>query len=237
MYLAKGTFGQFPAHMCKGLHPYQQVILAWLWFHVNQLEGTCFPSLKLLSKETGISKSSVIRHLKELEKLGLIEKTRRTIEGKGDTSNVYKLLIVKRKITPVSEDNPPCPAETPTPVSEVDTNQTHTEPNPTNQTKNNTKTFNFILEEFNRITGASVRMTDRKKKQLSSRLGVFTVDEILQAVKNRVADPWVQEKGIESNWDALFRNDDKLDLWLSRTPKNQQTNSSYTLITDDQCVI
>lgn len=93
MELKKGTFSPFPANLCRGRHPYQQVILAWLWNHANN-DGVCFPSLSYLSDECGMDRSAVQRHLRELEKDGLIERKRRVKEGSKEfASTVYTVLI------------------------------------------------------------------------------------------------------------------------------------------------
>jgi hypothetical protein len=89
----KGEFGLFPAKILKGQSPNKQVIVAWLIFHMNQ-EGTCFPSMETLCKETGISsRTTILKCLKELETDGFIKSKRRSRPDGGYTSNEYTVFI------------------------------------------------------------------------------------------------------------------------------------------------
>ena len=92
MFLEKGTFGVFPAKLCKGLHPFQQVILTWLWFHKNT-DGICYPSVQTIANECGISKKSVKIHLNKLESLGLIKRIYRKVNEKLNKTNIYELKL------------------------------------------------------------------------------------------------------------------------------------------------
>lgn len=47
-----------------------------------------------------------------------------------------------------------------------------------------------VLESFNSITGKSLRLTDKKKNQVQARLKTFTVEEITQAINNRMKSKW-----------------------------------------------
>jgi DNA-binding transcriptional MocR family regulator len=73
--------------------PHKQVILAWLIFRANQ-QGTCFPSVEKLCEDTGIkSRTTVTRHLKELEEKGYIKSKIRLRDDGGQTSNEYAVFI------------------------------------------------------------------------------------------------------------------------------------------------
>ena len=52
--------------------------------------GRCWPSLNTLSRDTGVSKSTVQRAIKSLAKQGLIKIESRTYRGR-TISNAYKL--------------------------------------------------------------------------------------------------------------------------------------------------
>lgn len=94
MTYTTGEFGIFPAKILKGLHPYKQVIISWLIFHTNNESGISFPSLSLLSKECGISsRSTLIKHISELESEGYIQKTQMKRDDGGYTSNRYRVFI------------------------------------------------------------------------------------------------------------------------------------------------
>lgn len=92
-FLKKGTFGIFPAELCRGLHPLEQTILSWLWFFKNS-DGECFPSLQTLSDNSGIGKTALVNHLKKLEAIGRIRRVRRLDKEKNVfTSTLYQLIL------------------------------------------------------------------------------------------------------------------------------------------------
>jgi len=109
-YLQKGDFGIFPANLAKGKNPYQQTVLAWLWKHKNQ-DGVCWPSLKTLTEETGMSRRKLLLVLEELEKGSLIVKSSRHDDKGGQTSNMYEViaypeLVIIEKKEPEPEPEP-----------------------------------------------------------------------------------------------------------------------------------
>jgi len=92
MLLEKGSFSVFPANMCKGLPAYEQIVFIWLCHHSNA-EGRCFPSLKTLSHECGLSKDSVIRSVKKLEERGFITKIIRKNDEGENISTLYTIVL------------------------------------------------------------------------------------------------------------------------------------------------
>jgi len=81
-----GEWSCFPYEVMKGLKPNMQVLYAWLVRHRNRYSGECYPSVKLLAKECGVSRTTVIKTLKQLEKERLI----RVLKKSGSRS--YYLL-------------------------------------------------------------------------------------------------------------------------------------------------
>jgi len=119
--LKSGTFGIFPANMVKGRSPNEQVVLAWIWRHVNADTGTCFPALNTLASECGCSKPTVIKAIKALVAAGLLVKNERTKAGSCERdSNLYQVVI--------DVDHPSKPALPPV-VSDVDSNNNHSNNN------------------------------------------------------------------------------------------------------------
>ena len=68
-----GEWSCFPYEVMKGLKPNMQVVYAWLVRHRNRHTSQCYPSVKLLAKECGVSRTTVIKTLKQLEKERLIK--------------------------------------------------------------------------------------------------------------------------------------------------------------------
>lgn len=52
-------------------------------------EGQCWPGIKTIARELGLSVSTVKRALHDLEQRGYLEKTARLRENGGATSNLY----------------------------------------------------------------------------------------------------------------------------------------------------
>jgi hypothetical protein len=123
MILKKGTFSLFPCAMCKGLHPYQQVLMAWLCKHSNE-DGVCWPSLNTLAKECGMSRRSVVTHLQALEKMGFLLKQHRLADGEF-LSNNYKVILFESAGDALPHTDGALP-----PVHEVHTNYNQVEQKP-----------------------------------------------------------------------------------------------------------
>lgn len=68
--------------------------------------GAAFPSHAVIAEDCGLSKSAVIRAIKELELLGVLIKQHRFQDRNGQTSNMYTLLMHKPNPTPSQEDTP-----------------------------------------------------------------------------------------------------------------------------------
>lgn len=60
-----------------------------LLHYANRKTWSCFPSVRTITNDTGMSRSTVMRCLKELEHEELILRINRLRENKGKTSNIY----------------------------------------------------------------------------------------------------------------------------------------------------
>lgn len=60
-----------------------------LLHYANRETWSCFPSIRTVSQDTGMSRSTVMRCLKELEHEQLILRINRLRNDKGKTSNMY----------------------------------------------------------------------------------------------------------------------------------------------------
>lgn len=58
----------------------------------SDAEGRCWPAIKTIALELGLSRSTVKRALEDLCKAGLLQKDPRWRENGSYTSNLYKLL-------------------------------------------------------------------------------------------------------------------------------------------------
>ena len=81
----------------EGIGPFAQLVYMWLSKHINN-NLTCFPSIKRLQKLSSLSRSSVIRGLKELRDRKLISWAKQTKDG-APTSNLYQIHLVETQKT------------------------------------------------------------------------------------------------------------------------------------------
>lgn len=172
--LKKGDFGIFPAQLCKGLPAFQQTIFNWIYFHTN-IEGTCFPSLKTLAEESGMSKDSVIKSIKRLEERKLIKKKNRKKKGKQENdSNLYEVVAHSDHVVGYS-DHPSRPQR---PQVVAHTVSNHTQLNQTQLTKPNNiqksdkslldisgNEINKLIEKFKPINPSYEILFQRKNQR------------------------------------------------------------------------
>ena len=58
----------------------------------SDAEGKCWPGIKTIAADLGLSRSTVKRALSDLERSGYLERTSRFRENGSHTSNLYTLL-------------------------------------------------------------------------------------------------------------------------------------------------
>ena len=74
----------------------------------SDAEGQCWPAIKTIGAELGLSRSTVKRALDDLCKAGLLQKDPRWRENGSYTSNLYRLLYGgKRKSGPSRQGESP----------------------------------------------------------------------------------------------------------------------------------
>lgn len=92
-YLQGGTFGIFPASLLYTLSTNEQIVLCWIWFHVNQQSGDSFPSINTLARETKLSRRSVIYIIGTLVQKDKITKRKTFKNNGGYGHNIYKVVL------------------------------------------------------------------------------------------------------------------------------------------------
>lgn len=85
------SFNAFRWAIKQQCPPFPKLVLLILADHANT-DGQCWPSMATICIETGLSRSSAVRAINKLVKLGLIRKSGRWIAHE-QTSNSYRLLI------------------------------------------------------------------------------------------------------------------------------------------------
>lgn len=72
--------------------PHRAVTVYMYLKNRSDTEGTCWPGIKIISKDLKISRSTVQRALRELEQSGWIAKSPRYRENGSSTSNLYMII-------------------------------------------------------------------------------------------------------------------------------------------------
>jgi hypothetical protein len=75
------------------LRPHDKLVVMALAFHGYGRGGECWPSFDALARETGLSRSSVIRTLERLAQKKRIHRTRRPRPGDRHESNLYRVDV------------------------------------------------------------------------------------------------------------------------------------------------
>lgn len=131
-------------------NPTRKLVLVKLADNAND-EGECFPSYQYIADHCEVSRRSVISHIEELIKMGLVEKKSRKNQD-GSSSNLYILRLEKggEKTSPPSENGSLPPSENISPITNHSINQSIN--HNTNLTVSNArtkKTSEFdLLEQF-----------------------------------------------------------------------------------------
>lgn len=156
--------------------------------------------------------------IKELEKAGYLRRQRK-FNGEGKISGwkwTLELPSISRQ-TENPSDGKSVRRKTPLYTNTESTNTELTKTDNTNYSLR--EKTDWFIQLWNRCNQTSLRVTDDKCKQISSRLKTFTAQDLTLAVKYRSEDPWIQSKGQQANWNALFRSDKAVDYWLNRKPE------------------
>ena len=82
-----------------------KIIYNYLAFRSNDRDNSCFPALKRIARECGMSVSSVQRGLNELLLAGHISKRANYRANGGQTSNIYTIITGAKKIAETAKEN------------------------------------------------------------------------------------------------------------------------------------
>jgi len=88
-----------------GLKPATKIVLYWLADHHNETTGDCFPSIKRLVDLCEMDRATVIRHINNLEEIGIVKRVERKRDNGSQTSNAYQLMM-KNATPPIANCDP-----------------------------------------------------------------------------------------------------------------------------------
>jgi hypothetical protein len=94
------------------------------------------------------------------------------------------------------------------------------------------KEWQEILDYFNDVNKTKYRMTPQKRQQLKCRLKIYSVQEIKDAIQKRSQMDWYRESGFATDWESLFRNDERIAKILNRR-EDKKDNKLIQSIKED----
>ena len=161
-------------------NPSAKLVLLALADHADE-HGHCWPGIARIEQRTGLSRSTVIRALAELETGRLIERTRR-----GTTSNSYTLTSVT--MTPPKCHHDTTPSVTMTPEPSLETS----------------KKPNRARAQLSSITEDWHPDADLWK-WAHDNFPLFTREDLTNAT-DRFRDHWISKAERRADWRASWRN-------------------------------
>ena len=75
----------------EDLSPRSKLVYMYLKDRANK-DGQCWPAIQTIGRDLGLSRSTVKRALKDLERTELLTRQGRKRENGGDTSNLYLVM-------------------------------------------------------------------------------------------------------------------------------------------------
>jgi len=224
--LEKGTFSVVPIKSIFGINPYQQIIYVWLCHYANG-EGQCWPSINTLAKACGISKDSVIKYLKELEKNGFIIKNARNGDSKENFSNLYTVIIKEAAETGgvAAVEDYPSRCERPPLAAETVSNYNHN-----NKNHLTTSSLDFPKAENPEEEEKYLKIKKPKKEsleipyqQIADLYNQIFMDENLASIqkltetrKSHIRKRWQNELKTIEEWERYFLRIKKSDFLCGR---------------------
>lgn len=76
----------------KDMSARSKLVYMYLKDRANK-DGQCWPAIQTIGRDLGLSRSTVKRALKELERAALLTRQGRKRENKGDASNLYQIEL------------------------------------------------------------------------------------------------------------------------------------------------
>ncbi|EEE7304242.1 helix-turn-helix domain-containing protein [Salmonella enterica subsp. enterica serovar Schwarzengrund] len=182
-------------------NPLRKLVLIKLADNAND-NGECWPSYQHIADHCECSKSAVKEHISALIKLGLMTKENRVgvNNGKGNTSNVYRLHLTSTPVPP--ESTPPVPPESTPPVPPAGTRTSHSF-EPVKEPLDNKKKLSSMPEGFS-PSASHQKMAEEYGISLQEEFDKFTDHHISKGSKfidwNRALNTWLRNaKGFQKS--------------------------------------
>lgn len=188
-------------------NPLRKLVLIKLADNAND-NGECWPSYQHIADHCECSKSAVKEHISALIKLGLMTKENRVgvNNGKGNTSNVYRLHLTSTPVPPESTGgspkSTPVPPESTPPVPPAGTRTSHSF-EPVKEPLDNKKKLSSMPEGFS-PSASHQKMAEEYGISLQEEFDKFIDHHISKGSKfidwNRALNTWLRNaKGFQKS--------------------------------------
>ncbi|MFQ4085918.1 helix-turn-helix domain-containing protein [Salmonella enterica] len=189
-------------------NPLRKLVLIKLADNAND-NGECWPSYQHIADHCECSKSAVKEHISALIKLGLMTKENRVgvNNGKGNTSNVYRLHLTSTPVPPestppVPPKSTPVPPKSTPPVPPAGTRTSHSF-EPVKEPLDNKKKLSSMPEGFS-PSASHQKMAEEYGISLQEEFDKFTDHHISKGSKfidwNRALNTWLRNaKGFQKS--------------------------------------
>lgn len=201
----------------------------WCWKDGDRKKDFDWISISQFEEMTGMKRANVHRHLRSLLSKRIILVIQKD-NGKlyYGFNKRYNEWLLSKRITLSKRIRPVIQKDTQLLSKRINTKDSITKDT---YTKDNNTPF-AILEFFNYSTGKEFRLTADKKGQVRARLKSFSLEDMKQAILNRLDDPNSMGKNKDNkmwahDWDSLFRNDANMDRALNLAGSTVKDNDFY----------
>ncbi|EBH6933828.1 helix-turn-helix domain-containing protein [Salmonella enterica] len=189
-------------------NPLRKLVLIKLADNAND-NGECWPSYQHIADHCECSKCAVKEHISALIKLGLMTKENRVgvNNGKGNTSNVYRLHLTSTPVPPestppVPPKSTPVPPKSTPPVPPAGTRTSHSF-EPVKEPLDNKKKLSSMPEGFS-PSASHQKMAEEYGISLQEEFDKFTDHHISKGSKfidwNRALNTWLRNaKGFQKS--------------------------------------
>lgn len=176
-------------------NPLRKLVLIKLADNANDY-GECWPSYQHIADQCEIGKSTVRKHIKDLEKSGLLQIENRK-GPKGNASNIYKLTL-----TPIAPNSTGVAPDSTPPVAPDSTGISHSLEPVKEPKEKSTKKESLDFSPLG-FTAEQVNEFKRLRKHAKA--------DITQRVINTIG------KQLDLTRQAGYSNDQILDVWVSKS--------------------
>jgi phage replication O-like protein O len=203
--------------MSKLSHAQFKVLIAICRKTLGWHKQSDYISISQIMNLTSVSNKTVVRTIRELEDMKLITTKK--------TNRKPTHITINYKVTSVVSTQDVKPTSVVSTQDEPKTSvlSTHTK----EILKENI--YTKYVDLWNEVNGTDLRITNNKRKQIKARLKTFSEQEIINSIKNRSVDQWINGDGkkFKGNWDSFWRNDEKVERYLKSDQKDSWESQGY----------